>query len=183
MLKLIYCPNKAEQFTAALRLIFQKLIIKNGIKKNYITALRKIYEFEVLIGTYIEPIDIEVLCSELLTAVFLKKKFNYYIKTDKNYLINKKCFTALLLNICCCTDYIEIIEINKSLVIKGNFDINNKIMQLVKKLNGKVLKEVIEKNIYLCFSFTQTEKKSEDFEAAYSLLQNPLSVVNLYLTD
>ncbi len=180
---MIYYPKKYERFAAALRFLYHKFILKKGIKKSYLISLRKIYEFEAITIEDIRPINPEKLCGEILTAVFLKRKTDFLIDTKNRYLINKKAFIALLLNLCAITNYLEIIEVENHLVIKGNFKINNRISKLLNFLRATIFKDTKSSVNYLLFNFPKTQKESEDFEEAYYLLQNPLSVINLYLTD
>ena len=183
MLKLIYYPKKVERLTASLRFLYHKFIIKNGIKNNYLKSLKKIYEFEAITNCEIAPIDIEKLCGEMLTAVFIKRGTDFSIDTKNNYLINKKAFIALLMRLCVTTDFIEIFEFQNKLVLKGKFKTDNQINRLLIFLKGTILKDTKWPVYYIVFSFPITQKVSEDFEQAYYLLQNPLSVINLYLTD
>lgn len=180
---MIYYPKNHERFSASLRLLYHKFINKNGIKKNYLNSLKKIYEFEAITDKEIIPINPEKICGEILTAVFIKKEVVFMIDTKNSYLINKKAFIALLLNLCVTTNYLEIIEIDNKLVIKGNFLFNNQIKRLLQVLKGVIFKDTKTSVYYLLFNFPKTKKESEDFEQAYYMLQNPLSVINLYLID
>ncbi|MBQ6847737.1 MAG: hypothetical protein IJO62_02330 [Clostridia bacterium] len=178
---MINSPNKLERYTAGLRLRYQHLILKNGIKNSYIKAIRKIHEIEAININYLVPVNIEKHFGEILTAVFMRQKFDYFINVKNNRLINKKLFTVLIINITTLTDYLEITEINNRLVIKGKFNVNQKIKSYVKILDGYILKF---KGInYLIFNAVVTQKETENFESVYYLLKNPLSVVNLYLSD
>ena len=183
MLKLIYYPNKFERYTAALRLLYQKLTTNNGIQLRYLNRLKKIYEFEAIQNIDITPINIEKLCGELLTAVLLKKKFDFYIKVENNYLLNKKAFISIILNICNQTNYMQILSIQQKLVIKAKFKTSKTIIRLLKVINGLIFKEIKSEYTYLVLNIPMTQKETKDFEKAYYLVQNPLSVVNLYLTD
>lgn len=131
----------------------------------------------------IVPINPEKLCAEILTAVFIKNGTDFTIDTKNCYFINKKAFIALLLNLCVTTSYLEIVEIDNKLVIKGNFLFNNQTKRLLQVLKGVIFKDTKTSVYYLLFNFPKTKKESEDFEQAYYMLQNPLSVINLYLID
>ena len=182
MLKLIYYPNKFEIYTSSLRLVYQKLILKNGIKQKYLKSLRKIDEFEgVIFQNEPIPINVEDFCGELLTAVFLKKDFDYNINVSGNYILDKKIFTMLILSICVKTDFLTIFNFNQNIVLKGKFKCSSKILRLTEKLGGNVFSEVKTGTTFIRFDFPLTQKNTEDFEKAYYLLQNPLSKVNLYL--
>lgn len=184
---MIFLPNKFEKFTAGLRNIFQKLILKNGIKEVYLKNLCKIYEAEAILTVQpLLPINLKAYAYELLTAIFLKKltenkSFDFFVNISGNYLFKKKIFTALILNVCRQAEYIEIFEIKKNTVVRADFKNTERIEILVKKLNGQILFEKITERCLLVIPLDSTEKKSEDFEAAYTLLQNPLSPVNFYL--
>ncbi len=180
---MIYYPKKVERLTASLRFLYHKLISKNGIKNNYLKSLKKIYEFEAINNREIKPINPEKLCGEILTALFIKREIDFLIDTKNNYLINKKAFIALLMNLCGTTNYIEIIELQNKLVLKGKFNINKRVKRLLNFLKGTLFKDTKSDVYYLLLNFPKTQKESEDFEQAYYLLQNPLSVINLYLAD
>lgn len=180
---MIYYPNKYERYSASLRLLYQRFIINNGIKLNYLNALKKLYEFEALFCAEAMPINIEKLLVEIFTAVLIKKKFDYFMRINNSYFLEKKKLISLILNIASLTDYLEVAEIGNRLVVKGNFIINEKIILFTKSLEGMILKEAKTETIYLVFNFPVTKKETEDFETAYHLLQNPLSVINLYLID
>lgn len=180
---MIYYPKNVERLTASLRFLYHKFISKNGIKNNYLKSLKKIYEFEAITNREIVPINPEKLCGEILTAVFIKRETDFLIDTKNSYLINKKAFIALLMNLCSTTNYIEVFEFQNKLVLKGKFNIIKQTKSLLNFLKGTALKDTKSCVYYILFNFPKTQKESEDCEQAYYLLQNPLSVINLYLAD
>ncbi len=174
-------PKNCGIITNALRLLYQKFILKNGIKPAYLISLKKINRIECFYNkTSPCPLDVEHFCYELFTAIFLKKKFDYFINITGNYLIDKKIFTILILEICETANYLEIKDFNGGFIISGNFKTNKNINFLTKKLKGAAFKDISKNINYIKFNFSKTQKKSGDFETAYALLQNPLSLVNLY---
>ncbi len=180
---MIYCPNKFQRYSVGLRLLYQKFIINKGINLRKINSLRKIYEFEALVNTEIQPVDLENLCGELMTAVIFRKKFDFNIDVDGNYFLNKKKFIALLMNVCVGVDYINIYEFQSKVIISGKFKITKEIKKFTDSLEGIIFKDIKKQNNHLIFNFNKTNEKTKDLEKAYYLLQNPLSVINLYLFD
>lgn len=180
---MIYYPKKVERLTGSLRILYHKFISKNGIKNNYLKSLRKIYEFEAINNSEIVPINPDKICGEILTALFINRDTDFLIDTKNNYLINKKAFIALFMNLSITTNYIEIIEIQNKLVLKGKFYISKQAKRLLNLLKATAFKDIKSHIYYILFNFPKTQKESEDFEQAYYLLQNPLSVINLYLTE
>lgn len=186
-LKLIFLPNKFEKYTAGLRNLFQKLIIKNGIKENYLTDMRKLYDAEaILIKNESQPFNIENYFNQLLTAIHLRKfinniNFKFQVNISGNFIFDKKILSSLILNICRQTDFISIFELNKKILIKTKIEPNRKLNLIIKKLNGKMLCECKTKKVLIILQFDYTEKATRDFEDAYTLLKNPLSPVNFYL--
>ena len=184
---MIYFPNKFEKYVCALRCLYQNLIIKNGVKKEYIFALKKIYNSEALNkNKEEEPINIKEYCADILTAVFIKKligfeSFDFYISVQSNFYADVKIFTALLLTVCENANSIEIFENRKRLVFKTTAIINKGILKLLYRLNGYYLTDLKKGYLYLIFNLASTLKESRRFETAHEQLQNPLSPVNLYI--
>ncbi len=177
---MIFCPKNEEKLLSALRLHYQKKLITDGIKDRYRKKLRDLSFTEAILLPEIPmPYCIEALSYEILTAVRLKKSFDCYININANYMVDKKLYTLLLLNISRLTDYLEITENNTKILIKGRFKINEKIIALIQKLRGVVFRE--NKNAYILLTLEKTGKNSEDFPKAYELYRNPLSLVNLYI--
>ena len=184
---MIYLPNKNEKYMAILRNTYQKLILKNGIKNNYLKKLRTIYNFEALI-TKKEPVPVNLnsWLTELLIAVYFKKNlkgkiFTFSVKLNDNYLVDKKIFSALILNIAKKGNFIKIENIKGKTIIKSDILPTQKIYQITKKLNGLILKELKQKNCVICIPLSATNKKTREFENGINMIQNPLSIVNIYL--
>ncbi len=179
---MINFPKKYHKVPYYLRNSYQKLILKYGIKPKYLNTLKKILRIEAYIsGIFPVPVNIENYCSQLFTAIFLKKDFDYFINTKGNFSVDKKLFTTLLLEISQWCDYLEITVINSCLVLKGNFKITMPIKILTHRLGGVIFGDLKREIYYLKFNFPATQKENGDIEKAYSMLQNPLSAVNIYL--
>ncbi len=185
---MIYFPNKIERYLAVLRNTFHLRIIKNGMKRNYLQNLKKIYITEALLFTENpQPIDLQSFCAEILTAVFLKKlilrqSFDFSVDLSGNYMVCKKLFTVVLLNIASNSQSVKIYTVNGRVVIQSVLPDTDKMHIFAKKLDGFFLQEKKTKNAILTAFFAKTQKKTRDYEKAYELLENPLSVVNFYLS-
>lgn len=180
---MIYYPNKLEMYANSLRLIYQKLILKDSIKPKYLDKLRKIYEFEATISDNVSPIDLEEFCSELFTAVIFYKRFNYKLHIKGNYLVNQKVLTCILLNIAKESEFIKIYIFREKIVIKSTFRPMKTVEKLVRKIGGIMFKSVNTKTFYIQLNLEKTEKKTTDFNTAFYHCIDPLSPVNLYLNS
>ena len=180
---MIYYPNKLEMYANFLRLIYQKLILKDSIKPKYLDKLRKIYEFESIISDNISPLDLEGFCSELFTAVIFYKPFNYNLLIKGNYLVNQKVLTCILLNVAKESKFIKIYIYKEKIIIKSKFTSNKMVEILVKKIGGIMLKSVNTETVYIQLNFEKTQKKTTDFHTAFYHCIDPLSPVNLYLNS
>lgn len=184
---MIFLPNKFEKYTAALRNLMQKFIIKNGIKPNYLENLRKIYEAEtILVNRTLIPGNISDYLYKLLTAVLLKKSANdkpfyFNINIDGNYFYDKKVLSALILNICRQTEYLSINNFRGNIALKAEIVSTEKIKLLTKKADGIMFNEINTHTSLIILKLDYTEKTASDFEDLYSLFHNPLSPVNFYL--
>lgn len=178
---MIYYPNKLEMYANSLRLIYQKLILKEKIKPKYLNSLRKIYEFEATISDSISPLDLEGFCRELLNAVILYKPFDYNLQVMGNYLVNQKLLTCILLNIARTSEYIKLYVFREKIVIKSKFTPDKTLKLLVRKIGGTMLKSLNTKTVYIKLNFEKTEKKTTGFHTAFYHCIDPLSPVNLYL--
>ena len=179
---MLYYPNKLEKYANSLRLIYQKLILKESFNPKHLSNLRKIYEFEATITDNVCPVDLEKFCIELFTAVIFYKKFNYNLQIKGNYLLNPKILTCILLSIAKETDYIKIYTLKEKIVIKSK--ITNKIIEkLIKKMGGIMLKSLNTKMFYIQLNFEKTQKRTTDFNTAFYHCIDPLSPVNLYLNS
>ena len=183
MLKLIYYPNKLEMYANSLRLIYQKLILKDSIKPKYLDNLRKIYEFEATMSDSISPLNLEKFCSELFTAVIFYKHFNYNIQIKGNYLVNQKVLTCILLNIARKSEFVKMYILREKIVIKSKFKPDKILKKLVGTLGGIMLKSLNTKTVYIQLNFEKTEKKTTGFHTAFYHCIDPLSPVNLYLNS
>ena len=77
--------------------------------------------------------------------------------------------------------YIKLLEIKDKVIMISTFKINNKILKILKRLNCTFFTERKTNKQLIILPFLKTKNKEENFEYAYSLLQNSLSIVNLYL--
>ena len=184
---MIFLPNKIEKYTYAFRNTFQFLISKNGIKENYLKSLRKICEAEILFN---EISNNFIVCKEhlyqLLTAIFIKqiinnKEFDFIVDVKGNFLVDKKLFHALILNIAEKSKRIEILEINNKIIIKFDLKVDYKTFKFIKKLNGQILTEIKNEITLVVLSVDFTDKKTEENINAFDMLKNPLSDINVYL--
>lgn len=187
MIKLIYLPNKFEKYTAGLRVIFQNLILKNGIKKKYLINLGKIYENEAIFFDYdLLPIDTEKFFLSILKSVYIKKilqskKPQISCETNGNYILNKKLVSILILKIAQNSDYIKIYKKRKKIFILTKGVKYKKIKKIIIKLHCLYFEEIKSKRQLIILAPEKTDKKAKDFEEDLFSLQNPLSPINYYL--
>ena len=181
MLKLIYYPKKYEIYANSLRCLYQNLIMQKGFKPNFLNSLRKIYEFECILQAEKLPINLYDFCYAILTSVSFKRNLIFHLNIHGNYFLNSKTFVALLLNIGKTADFIDISAKNELITIKSNLT-KSKILEIfVLKLGGVLLKNLRTNTSYVFINFKKTKKETVNFEDAYDLSVNPLSIVNCYL--
>ncbi len=178
---MIYYPKKYEIYANSLRCLYQKLIMQKGFKPNFLNSLRKIYEFECILQAEKLPINLYDFCYSILTSVSFKRNLIFHLNIHGNYFLNTKTFVALLLNIGKTADFIDISAKNELITIKSNLT-KSKILEIfVLKLGGVLLKNLRTNTSYVFINFKKTKKETVNFEDAYDLSVNPLSIVNCYL--
>ena len=178
---MIYYPKKYEIYANSLRCLYQNLILQKGFKQNLLNSLRKIYEFECIFQAEKSPVNLYDFCDAILTAVTLKRNLIFQLNIHGNFILNQKAFTALLLGISKTTDYIDISTKDEILTIKSNFKKTKTLEGLVKILGGVLFKNLENGISYIFIKLEKTKKETVDFQDAYELSVNPLSIVNCYL--
>lgn len=183
---MIYLPNKFERYTAALRNTIQLSVINSGLKPRHIKMLIKIYEAEAKFS-YEEkmPIDIGEFSHKLLLAahlLLLNKNRNTYFKVNIKgiFYINKKLFTALLLNICKSSDTVFVYYLNGRIIVKCKTAVKLNFA-ITKFLNAVSLFETKSQTQIIFIKADKTDKKGCNTEKEWDIL-NPFSPVNIYLT-
>lgn len=185
---MIYLPNKFERYIASLRIYIQASIIKFGIKPKHIKQLKKIYIAEALVySEFSIPVNLKYYLWNILTAVAFKKSqtylpFNFDIKINKNYIVDIKPLTTLILSLASSTDKIYINEKNGYIVINVKTDLKKHNRKIIEKLNGCVLYEIKEKISLVLIPLTATNKQvlCNNFEMEDFIL-NPLSQMNVFI--
>ena len=178
---MIYYPKKYEIYANSLRCLYQKLILQKGLKPNFLNSLRKIYEFECIFQTEKSPVNLYNFCDAILTAVTLKRNFIFHLNIHGNFILNQKAFTALLLGISETADYIAISTKDEILTLKSNFEKTKTLEKLVRIMGGVLLKKLENDISYIFIKLEKTKKETVNFQDAYELSVNPLSIVNCYL--
>lgn len=178
---MIYYPKKYELYAKSLRCLYQKFILQKGFKPNFLNSLRKIYEFECIFQTHKTPVDLYDFCEAILTAVSLKRNLIFHLSIHGKYFLNQKTFIAVLLGISITADYIHISTKDEILTIKSNFKKTKTLERLIKILGGVLLKNSDNGVSYIFIKLEKTKKETVDFQDAYELSVNPLSIVNCYL--
>lgn len=182
---MIFLPNNFERYCAALRNTVQLSIIKNGLKPKYFKTFKKIYEAEAFFSREeILPIDLGLFLHQLLLSAHIKllennRSINISLKIKGVFLINRKLFTALILNICQNSKYIKISYLNGKILIYAKC--NTGILKpIITFLNGNIYFERKKGDFLITLPTIKTDKspiKTEEWE--YS--QNPFSPVNIFI--
>ncbi len=178
---MIYYPKKYELYANSLRCLYQKFILQRGFKPNFLNSLRKIYEFECIFQTEKSPVNLYDFCDAILTAVSLKRNFIFRLNIHGKYFLNQKTLIAVLLGIGKTADYIHISAQDEILMIKSNFEKSKTLEKLVRIMGGVLLKNLENGISYIFMKSEKTKKETVDFQDAYELSVNPLSIVNCYL--
>lgn len=182
---MIFLPNKFERFLAALRITIQNDILKNGITENNLKNLEKINIAEALFykdfkePVYIKELSFSLLCYSL--PLLLPQNKNPYLKIDiySNFLINKKLLAILFLKLIKASKRIEI-KNHKSKIMISALDINsNNFKKLVLALGGTYFYH--NKKIIIVIPADKTDKKANPIKKEWVSLDNPFSLVNIFL--
>lgn len=182
---MIYLPNKLERYTSTLRNYLQNRALKEGITPKILENMRKIYIAEALLfDSYEQPINISLLSSQILSAVYIKKTeknipFEFKVKLNGNFITNKKLYTALLLNICKDSQKVSLFLLNGKIAIKATNANKKIIIPLTKKLKGIAFFEKKSKDFIIILKLTATGKKAE--KNIYLDLQDPFSPINFFI--
>ena len=147
----------------------------------------KIHKAEAIFSQNSEPTNVGIFSLEILNAVKLKqyennKKFNF--KTDEigTVILNKKLFTALLLNLAKSSEKIEILSLKNSILIKAYKATPKEHKRLIKALGGAYFFIHHTNTLAVLINCQKTDKAPKKEIKDWEYLLNPLSVVNIYLS-
>ena len=182
---MIYLPNFFERYTASLRNVIHLSVAKNGLMPKHLENMRKIFIIEALLcPDFEEPTDIAEFTSKLLSAVYINKlakgnSFEFDIRLNGRYMLNRKLYTALILNICRNSHKLSIYKKYEQIIIRAENCEKNSYNKIIKVMNSYSLFESKSKTALIVLNYTATNKKSKPpiIESSY----NPFSPVNLFI--
>ncbi len=186
---MIFLPNNFFRFLSALRNDIQSRILRKGILKGHLRLIEKITLAEAAFAERCpEPADIAGLSSRLLQAVYIKllengRRFSFSVSCREVFLIDKKGFTVFLLLLCRSAEGIFVYSQRGKLVIKAMAADLNACRPLTKVLNIRVFKELKTNTAVLIIPATKTEKKAGEDLSVLEYLADPLSTVNVFLSE
>ena len=182
---MIFLPNKFERYIAALRNTIQISALKHGIGERQKSALKKIYIAESVLTPYLQPIDLKEYISNLILGVYTRllsqnRQINPIIKVEGIFLINKKLFDCLILNICSVSDKIKIYTLKEKIIIRCNANVKS-LELMIRNINGSYLYELKSNSSIIVISAQRTEKTPNQTEREWEYIENPFSSVNIFL--
>ena len=183
---MIFLPNKFERYTAALRNYIHFAVLRNGLNDKKINMLRKISETEAIFF-YNEntPINIKDFSNTLFITAYTKllkndNSFDFFVFSDKTFLINAKLFEILLLNLCHTSKKIVITCSKNKIIIESN-STSNVNYKILKALNAIYFYEIKTKRLIISITAEATDKKPLNINREWDIL-NPFSNVNIFLS-
>ncbi len=179
---MIFSPNSAMRYLAALRIYVSLSILKNGLNAKHLENLRKIFTAEAFLNKKsLQSVDIKKLSYNFFESISaIKQDFKFCCNLYGNFLINKKLFTILLLQLSKETKEISLENNNTFLIIKLNGKIKN--LSTLKALKGYSLFEIKNKKTIIIIPTTKTKQKSVEIESEWELLFDKFSVLNIFFT-
>ncbi len=182
---MIFLPNIWERYLSALRIAVNFSVSRHGLSRHHINSLKKIYKAEAVLISQPRPIDLRDFSLNLMLAVYKKllsenKLILPLIYCEGVFIINKKLFEVLILNICSLSNIIKIYNHKEKIAIKCNCDVRN-FAFLIKALGGAYLYE-LKTNFSLIFiPAKQSQKLPVKTEREWEYTDNPFSSVNLFI--
>ena len=182
---LIFLPNSFERYIAALRILNHLLVLKSGINKKRLTALKKIYKAEAFyFKNSTSPFSVSDFVLPILSAAQTllnekNKNFDFSVNTNGIYLFNKQLFTVLLLELCSTSKYIRISDNHLGVNICFNGKINNSLY-IIKNLKGYYFYEKFSNKGVIVLPFEKTLVTPSMCESEWYYIFDKFSPVNLY---
>lgn len=186
---MIFLPNNFFRFLSALRNDIQSRILRKGILKGHLRLIKKITIAEaVFTERSPEPADIAGLSSRLLQAIYIKllengRRFSFSVSGREMFLIDKKGFTVFLLLLSRSAEKIFVYSQRGKIVIKARAADLNACRPLTNALNIRVFKELKTNTAVLIIPATKTEKKATEDLSVSEYITDPLSPVNVFLSE
>ena len=176
-----YYPSKCEIYSILLKKRIINKIYTTTKKDKLLKKLAKIKLFEALWSpVFLQPTDLSVFFKNLFLraeAVCATKEKNVTLKVAGQgaFLIDRRCFTYLILELVARGNKAEIIITQNGVIIKGNFACPS-LQNLVKKLGGIILPD----RVGIPLKAANKSKISESYNVLESL-ENEFSPEYLWL--
>lgn len=190
---MIFLPNSFERYTSALRLYLQMSVLRGKTVAKHLKMLKKINRAEALY--YMEdnsPVDIIKLSNSLLGAAVIilmqrGERLCVTLTGSGVFLINKKLYTALLMELLCGGKGNREISIKAEAchaVIKatGCTDLG-KLPVIIEALKGTYFKKLGADTLIVSIPCKKTELLSVPIENEWCYILDRFSPVNVYLEN
>ena len=183
---MIFLTNKYTRFCCAMRNYLHKSVVKNGVSPKYIESMRKLLVFEAVnCKEEAVPTDIGEFLSKTLCAAYINKlkrgeEFSFQIKADGCFLLETKPYMCLLLSLCRNSRFVKIFIIQGKIVIKSEKASKESIL-IARSENGQIFVERKTLSSLIVLSPTATDKSPISFKSCLGELDNPLSMVNVFI--
>lgn len=187
---MIFLPNSADKYLAALRLYVHLNILKYGIEDKHYEQLKMLNLTEALFAAEnTEPVDLCELSKSLIyAAAAMKLEAEIHLRAKVsiigNYRLSRKTYTTLLMELLSGEKPCEIIlsKANGGLLIKiKNANITNHIPLLIKCMSGFSLRENSSDNIVIFIPLEKCPAAPPEKNRSVHYLTDPFSPVTVFL--
>lgn len=187
---MIFLPNSADKYFAALRLYIHLRIIKYGMTEKHYEQLKMLNLAEALFAAEsTEPVDIFELSDNLIIAsAALKLEYGLHIKAKISgsgaFRISRKSYTVLLMELLGGYQDCEIHLEKKSggvLIKIQNGNMTRHIPPLIRAMNGYALRESFADNMVIYLPLDRCPAAPSEKNRPVHYITDPFSPVNIFL--
>lgn len=182
---MIYLPNSFERYTAGLRIIIHLSVLRHGLCRRHLDSLKKIYIAEALFAKdSLLPYSLAELSLPLLSSsqILLEEKgefIDFSLSGDGVYLLNKRLFTLLLLQLCLDGSSIRLYAKEQKIVISFCGEIKNSL-SFIKAMKGCYFYEKFSQKAAIVLPARKCSEKPQECENEWHYIFDRFSPVNLY---
>lgn len=190
---MIFLPKSFERYAASLRLYLQISVLRDGEKSKHLKMLKRINRAEALYyKAESSPVDIIKLANSLLGAAIIVmlqrgKRLAASFSGKGVYLINKKLYTALLMELASLNSgnmEISITAENCRAVIKAyGTQSLGKLAIIIKAMKGTYFRHSNGNKLIINIPCEKTELDPQPVENEWCYILDRFSPVNVYLEN
>ena len=190
---MIFLPNSFERYAASLRLYLQISVLRDGEQTKHLKMLKRITRAEALYyKAESSPVDIIKLANSLLGAAIIvmlqrDKRLAASFSGRGVYLINKKLYTALLMELASLNTgntEINIKADNSGVIIKASgYQRLGKLPIIIKAMKGTYFRHLNGNKLIINIPCEKTELDPQPVENEWCYILDRFSPVNVYLEN